>query len=79
MFCTYEAIDAKNSSPLRRRCRSIKLINTVISSEPIVPLMKMRTRQCLTDEHDKELNGLKFVALLNMLPKCAKEANPQSA
>lgn len=36
-----------------------------------VPLMKRRTRQCLKDEHDKELNGLKFVALLNMLLMCA--------
>lgn len=79
MFCIYEAVNAKNNSPPRWGCRSIKLINTVIYSEPIVPLMKMRTRQCLTDEHDKELNGLKFVALLNMLPMCAKEANPQSA
>lgn len=43
------------------------------------PLMKMRIRHCLTDEHDKELNGLKFVAVLNTLPMCANEANPQSA
>lgn len=39
--------------------------------------MKMRTRQCLSDEHDKELNGLKFVTVFNMLLMCDKEANPQ--
>lgn len=47
--------------------------------EPIAPLKKLRTRQCLKDEHDKELNGLKFVAILNMLPMCANEANLQPA
>lgn len=47
--------------------------------EPIAPLKKLRTRQCLKVEHDKELNGLKFVAILNMLPMCANEANLQSA
>lgn len=31
------------------------------------------------DEHDKELKGSKSVAILRMLPMCAKEANPPSA
>lgn len=79
MFHIYKAINAENNSPPRWRCRSIKLINTVIYAQPIVPLMKMRSRQCLTDEHDKRLNGSKSVAILRMLPMCAREANPQSA
>lgn len=78
MFCIYKAVNAKNNLP-RWICSAIKLINMVIYSEPNVPPVKMRTRQCLKDEHDKELNGFKFVAILNVLPMCAKEANPQSA
>ena len=58
--------------------RSIKLINILIYSESIAPLMKMRNTQRLKDGHDRELKGLKCVAVLTLLPICAQEANPQS-
>lgn len=40
--------------------------------------MKMRTRQSLKDKRDKELNGLKSVAVLNMLLMCAKSSTVQA-
>lgn len=79
MFCIYKTVRAKDNNPPRLKCRFIKLINTMIYSEPIVAPMKMRTRQCLKNGHDKGLNSLKFMTILNMLPMCGKEANPQSA
>lgn len=43
------------------------------------PLIETRSRRFLKDEHDRTLNGLKFVAVLNRVPMCAKQAEPQSA
>jgi len=77
LFCIYKAVNAKNNSTPRWMFRSIKLINTVIYSESIAPLMKMRNTQRLKDENDRELKGLKCVAVLALLPICAQEANPQ--
>lgn len=79
IFYISTVVNVTNNSPPRWMCRPIKLINMMIYLEPISPLMKMRTRQYLKDEHDKELNGLKIVAILNMLPTCTIGANPQSA
>ena len=39
----------------------------------------MRSRRFLKGEHDSKLNGLKFVAVLNRVPMCAKQAEPQPA
>lgn len=37
----------------------------------------MRSRRCPKDEHDRKLNGLKFVTVLNRVPMCAKQAELQ--
>lgn len=52
-------------------------INDIDLFRAYCPLIQMRSRQCLKDEHDRKLNGLKFVAALNRVPMCAKQAEPQ--